>query len=338
MQCRFSTRPVLVFLATVLTTSAGGLRANEPAGTKEAELIEARKIWDEAPHNAFTDLIRFNDRWFCVFREGAAHVSPDGALRVITSVDGKDWTSAALIKSETADLRDAKITLTPDGRLMLSGAAALHDTSKATHQSLVWFSSDGKVWSEAHPVADPDFWMWRTTWHKGVAYGVGYGCRETNKFIRLYKSDDGRKFSTVVENLFDQGYPNETSLIFREDDSCLCLCRRDEGTATAQLGVSKPPYTDWTWKDLGRQLGGPHMLRLPDGRFVAAGRLYDDRQRTSLLWLDPEAGTLKEFLPLPSGGDTSYPGLVLHNGLLWVSYYASHEDKTNIYLAKVKLP
>ena len=44
-----------------------------------------------------------------------------------------------------------------------------------------------------------------------------------------------------------------------------------------------------------------------------------------------------EFLTLPSGGDTSYPGLVWHDGLLWVSYYSSHEGKTSIYLAKVKL-
>src|SRR5262245_19700916 len=59
-----------------------------------AELVEVRKIWDVAPHNAFTDLIRFRDRWFCVFREGKAHVSPDGALRVIISSDGVNWESA----------------------------------------------------------------------------------------------------------------------------------------------------------------------------------------------------------------------------------------------------
>jgi hypothetical protein len=48
------------------------------------QLVESRRIWDKAPHNAFTDLIRFQDRWYCVFREGKGHVSPDGALRVIT--------------------------------------------------------------------------------------------------------------------------------------------------------------------------------------------------------------------------------------------------------------
>jgi hypothetical protein len=224
--------------------------------------------------------------------------------------------------------------------LMLSGAAALHDKSRNTHQSQVWFSADGLAWSDAIDVADPDFWLWRTTWHKRVAYGFGYGCRDDNKLIRLYRSENGEAFETLVENAFDQGYPNETSLVFLDDphDTCLCLVRRDEGTATAQLGTASAPYRQWSWKDLGLRLGGPHMVRLPDGRIVAAGRLYEPRERTALLWLDPTAGTLTEFLSLPSGGDTSYPGLVLHDGLLWVSYYSSHEGKSNIYLARVRLP
>ena len=85
------------------------------------------------------------------------------------------------------------------------------------------------------------------------------------------------------------------------------------------------------------RIGGPDMIELPDGRLLAATRLYDKPVRTALSWLDPKAGTLKEFLALPSGGDTSYPGLVWHDDVLWVSYYASHEGKTSIYLARVKL-
>ena len=79
------------------------------------------------------------------------------------------------------------------------------------------------------------------------------------------------------------------------------------------------------------------MIHLPNGRFLAAVRLYDKQVRTSLCWLDPEKGTLSEALRLPSGGDTSYAGLVWHDEMLWVSYYSSHEGKTSIYLAKVKV-
>lgn len=79
------------------------------------------------------------------------------------------------------------------------------------------------------------------------------------------------------------------------------------------------------------------MIQLPDGRILAVARLYAGGARTSLSWLDPESGKLTEVLKLPSGGDTSYPGLVLHDGLLWISYYSSHEERTSIYLAKVRI-
>ena len=269
-------------------------------------------------------------------REGQGHVSPDGALRVIRSEDGETWESAALLTSATSDLRDAKLTVTPAGELMLSGAEARHDPEGGL-QSLAWFSADRHTWTEAREIGDHNFWLWRTTWHRGTAYAVGYGCRAEKGTLRLYTSEDGRTFRTHVETLLEGSYPNESSLVFLEDDTAYCLLRRDEGTCTGLIGVSRPPYTDWEWTDLGVRIGGPHMLRLPDGRFVAAVRLYDAAVRTSLCWVNPEAGTLEEFLKLPSGGDTSYAGLVWHEGLLWVSYYASHEHKTSIYLARVRL-
>ncbi len=155
--------------------------------------------------------------------------------------------------------------------------------------------------------------------------------------MRLYTSQDGRDFRPLVPRLFDQEQPNESSILFLPDDTALCLLRRDGKPGNGLLGVASPPYTDWVWKDLGKKIGGPHLLRLPDGRLLAAGRLYDGGARTALCWLDAEAGKLTELLKLPSGGDTSYPGLVWHEGLLWVSYYSSHEGKTSIYLAKVRL-
>jgi hypothetical protein len=313
-----------------------GLRAAAAADPPEAKLLSVQKIWDAAPHNAFTDLVRFGDRWFCAFREGKAHVSPDGALRVLTSTDGDRWQPAALVQSPDGDLRDAKLAITPDNRLMLTAAKATRNGNSTHHQSLAWFSADGRQWSEPTEIGDPDFWLWRTTWHKGIAYSIGYGT-ENNHWVRLYKSRDGKQFDVLKNKLYEEGNPNETSLMFLPDDRCYCLLRRDGQPNTALLGIAMPPYTDWQWKDLGQRIGGPHMIRLPDGRIVAAVRLMDGRVRTSLCWLDAEAGKLAECLKLPSGGDTSYAGLVWHDDLLWVSYYSSHEGKASIYLAKVRL-
>lgn len=311
------------------------LSARQQVAAQDASLVSVQKIWDAAPHNAFTDLIRFKNRWFCVFREGAGHVSPDGALRVISSRDGEKWEPAALIQSTTSDLRDAKITVTPGGELMLCGAGALHNKSKHTHQSLAWFSKDGEHWSEPTPIGDPDVWLWRVTWRGDKAYGIGYDCR-AEKFVRLYESEDGKKFTPLVDRLFEAGYPNESSILF-DNDTAFCLLRRDGEPGSGLWGVAKPPYSKWDWKEVGARIGGPHMIRLADGRYLAAVRLYDNKVRTSLCWIEPTSGKLTEFLPLPSGGDTSYAGLVFHEDLLWASYYSSHEGKTSIYLAKVKI-
>jgi len=48
-------------------------------------------------------------------------------------------------------------------------------------------------------------------------------------------------------------------------------------------------------------------------------------------------GNIKKVIELPSGGDTSYPGLVIYDGKLWYSYYSSHEGKTSIYLVTIPL-
>jgi len=324
----------LLFWGFALLAGTVLAAAAEPA---KPELVAVRKIWDQAPHNAFTDLVWHRQRWWCVFREGQGHVSPDGALRVITSADGAVWESAALLKSSGEDLRDAKLSITPDGQFMLGGAGARRQNKQDAYQSYVWFSRDGRSWSAALPVADPDYWLWRVTWHKGVCYGIGYDGRSEGN-IRLYRSADGRRFQTHVASLLREAYPNETSLVFLPDDTALCLLRRDGQPSNGLLGIAKPPYLEWAWKDTGRRIGGPHVLRLPDGRLVAAVRLYDGRVRTSLCWLDPQSGRLDECLALPSGGDTSYAGLVFRDGLLWVSYYSSHEKKTSIYLATVKIP
>ena len=306
--------------------------------------MDVQRIWDAAPHNAFTDLVRFHENWFCVFREGESHVSSDGALRVITSRDGNSWTSAALITDDSADLRDAKLSVTPDDRLMLVGAAAVHQPAPFRHQSRTWFSSDGRTWGDGHDVGHTDYWLWRVSWHKGVAYGIGYGTGATHT-TRLYISRDGVTFESLVERLVGEGYSNESSLVFLEDDTCLCLLRRDvhgDGPSTGLIGIATPPYTDWTWKDLGVRVGGPDMIQIPDGRIVAAVRFYGEEEDwgpawTSLCWIDADAGTISEFQRLPSGGDTSYAGMVWHEDRLWVSYYSSHEKKTSIYLARVGL-
>ncbi len=312
------------------------------AASAEPELVSCERIWAEARHSAFTDLVRYQNKWFCVFREGRSHAGNIGWLRVLESVDGDTWTSADKIFMRNKDLRDAKLSITPDNELMLTGAAAIkvpvepnnpEAGTKWEHQSYTWFSKDGRNWSKAHPIGDYNYWLWRTTWHKGTAYTVGYHTQGQDT-TRLYASKDGKTHTTLVKSLDNEHRPNEATLVFLQDDTALCLQRC---SGPGLLGIAQPPYTDWSWKDLGFKTGGPEIIQVPDGRIVGAYRSYEPTQRTALGWVDHEQGTLTTFLTLPSGGDCSYPGMIWHDGLLWVSYYSSHEGRTSIYLAKVRL-
>lgn len=303
-----------------------------------AELMEVRRIWDRAPHNAFTDLVRHGDWLYCVFREGAAHVSPDGALRVIRSRDGAVWEAAARIESGEGDLRDAKITVTPDGRLMLAGAIAYPEGAPVRHRSLVWFSRDGANWTDAQAVADPNYWLWRITWQGAKAYGIGYLTEKDRRGVRLYEGD-GKAFRPWIDDLGIEGYPNESTIRFDADGVAHCLLRRDPWKGapdTALLGRSPPPYREWTWRDLGVRVGGPDFEIVQKGSGVAVVRLYDGGPRTSICALDLDGAELREILRLPSSGDSSYAGIVRDGAQLWISYYSSHEGKTSIYLARLR--
>ncbi|MEU5908685.1 sialidase family protein [Micromonospora sp. NPDC047467] len=306
---------------------------SSPTRRTTAEVAAVHRIGDRAPHSAFTDLVRHDGRWFCAFREGRTHLLDDGVIRVLTSTDGRSWTDATTIRQAGADLRDPRFVVRPDGRLQLL-AAAVTGASSRTFDTLTWLSGDGRAWGDPIPVGEPGVWVWRAAWHDDAMYGVGYATREP-RLARLYRSADGIDLQPWVPTLFEAGYPNESGLVFEPDGTALCLLRRDGDSATAQLGRSVPPYRDWCWTDLGVQVGGPALLRLPDGRLLAGVRLLDGDVRTAICAVDPGRGELTELVALPSGGDTSYPGLVWHDDLLWVSYYSSHEERTCVYLAEV---
>src|ERR1035437_9991846 len=139
------------------------------------QLVSAKKIWDAAPHNAFTDLTRFGDKWFCTFREANGHVRGNGSIRVITSADGEHWESAALLSEDGIDLRDPKFSITPDGRLMLVlGGSVYGGKVLQERQPRVTFSKDGHTWTAPQRVLAKGDWLWRITWHKGRAYGISY--------------------------------------------------------------------------------------------------------------------------------------------------------------------
>jgi hypothetical protein len=178
-----------------------------------AEILSVQKIWDRGAHNAFTDLIRWHDRWWCTFRESDAHVGGNGLIRVLTSTDARTWESAAEITEPGIDLRDPKFSVMPDGRLMLNCGGSIYEgTTLKGKRSRVSFSADGRKWTAPQTILPDGEWCWRVTWHKGVAYAAAYNSKgPTNDPSRewtmtIYRGTDGVNW-TLLKVLDVPGLP-----------------------------------------------------------------------------------------------------------------------------------
>src|SRR3990172_8434263 len=74
---RWGIAPLVVILAAA-ATAADRVTGAEPV------LLGVSQIGATGPPNAFTDLVRYRERWFCVYREGAGHAEGAGKIRVLT--------------------------------------------------------------------------------------------------------------------------------------------------------------------------------------------------------------------------------------------------------------
>jgi hypothetical protein len=316
--------------------------------------VSVMKIWDKAPHNAFTDLARWQGRFYCTFREGERHVhGADGKVRVIASEDGQKWESVALFAQEGVDLRDPKLSVTPDNRLMVLMGGSYYENKQLVRRlpRVAFLTPDQKKQATSVPIVvdraigSENDWLWRVTWHNGTGYGTLYQAYYPPGAKRGYRTTDERPWGfhlvTTTDGIhykaaqsFDLGMAGEAKPLFLADDRLLIIARN--GTM-ADLGTSPPPYTEWDWKKLDLQLGGPNSVRLPDGTIVLGTRAFAGEAPHTVLGTLSLDGKFTERVRVPSGGDTGYPGTILHDNMLWTSYYSSHEGQTSIYLAKIPL-
>lgn len=308
-------------------------------------------VWQTDGHCAFTDMERFNGRYYITFREAQSHIfdsegRAEGAIRILASTDGERWESVALLKKDTIDLRDPKLSVTPDGRLMvLMGGSIYVNKTLTACLPHVAFSSDGRQFSApqeisiqaSHPVGFD--WLWRVTWQGRTGYGISYFRGEQGNNIALLKTKDGIHYKEVTP-LAVEGSPNEATLRFMSDKTMQAMVRREGADKMGYWGTSRPPYKQWTWTPMAMRLGGPDFLYVGE-QVVAGTRSYEKEvygdYKTVLLKGTPD-GRFETCMVVPSGGDTSYPRLLQVGSELWMCYYSSHKtESAAIYLVKIPL-
>ena len=93
--------------------------------------IKVNRIWESEKHCAFTSLTRFEGRYYVAFREAGSHIfeadgSARGQIRILESRNGRKWKPVACLSKEGYDLRDPSLSVTPDGRLLVSMGGSIY--------------------------------------------------------------------------------------------------------------------------------------------------------------------------------------------------------------------
>lgn len=307
----------------------------------------------DGAHNAFTDLAFWRGNYYLCFRHGTGHVSMDGEIRIMRSADMKTWEPVTTIKT-FGDDRDPHFTVTEERLWVHFGTWDLRfpDDSGLPDRGVVRShavnTEDGETWSDVRALYEPGWWLWRVREHEGTFYSLAYtaerprpGSRETI----LLRSQDGWQWE-FVSQVTDERMTGEADMWFNEDGSIWMITRTGDEAGDAARFDSDPSLMKWTRQDLGVLIHAPVIAEWK-GRFFVAGRGRTNDKYDTQIW-ESDGAEVRPLLTLPSGGDTSYPGMLLDPATadadapsFFVTWYSQHETserhESNVYAARVTL-
>ena len=296
---------------------------------------EVECIWDKSPHCAFTSIVKYNNKYYCCFREAESHIPNKsenyGSIRLLESTNGERWISVGLVKDIEYDLRDPYFSVTPDNKLMLiCGSSSLGSdnilsfchTRAYIYTPDIINSSDIKhhIISINNDDQYYSYWVWKIKWHKNIAYGVAYNNANYPLLVRSY---DGVNFDIITQLGV---YGNEASIEF-VGDNMIVVCRSINYEENGFIGYSLYPYLEWNWNHLNHFIQSPEIINIDDN-LILAGR---GARGTTIYSIDCD--TVTPIVSVRSDGDSGYPGMLCVDDKLWMSYYAT-PTTTKIYMAK----
>ena len=304
-----------------------------------------RRVAYDGWHNAFTDLCRWRDSYWLVYRRGSTHVSPDGGIVVLRSVDLERWHEVTVLKT-LGDDRDPKLCPTTDRLYVYFGTwlprpEGWPDERFGPLISHVSSTDDGVKWSDPVPLYERNVWLWRIRVHDDTLYCAAYGWEDPRhkeqSFLELLVSKDGVSWEKHCRIADIEDQPDESDLLFRLDGELWCITRSTRKPDHSLFYISNPPYRVWERVDLGVTIHAPVICESQGKVFVAG------RRRTDAPWIPQttplgntglflvKRGAVEPILAFPSDGDAAYPGMVSPEaGRLIISYYSQHAYRSGV--------
>jgi hypothetical protein len=319
------------------------------------------KTWvvtNDGKHNAFTDLLFWRDSFWLVYVSSPSHFeSKESRLVLLRSSDAHNWQEVKKFDGDGQDIRDPKLAIV-QGQMFLY-ALLNKQFDPEPYKTIVAHSNDGISWSPFEEVT-PEGWLVgrpitsdESVWY-APAHRIDYGTAV------LLQSTDGVNWSihsTIFEGKEERA--DETAIQFLQDGRIIAATRLEAGSsifgssqAGTLLSIAASPFIAWTQitKSHVTRLDGPALFRVED-QVYAVGRRQTQivapfqglgsaigKKRTALFLVKENAEELIHLTDLPSCGDTSYAGVAIADGKVFISYYTNDPRKDYPWLLGMLFP
>ena len=208
---------LLVAVGLHLPTASGA----EPP---QVRVSNVRRAFWNGEHNAFTDLVRFRERFFLTFRScpDGHMVHPTASIIVLASADGRQWEQVHRFQVAKRDTRDPHFLVFRDQLFVYTGTWYSGETTIAPadydlnlHLGYAVWTADGRSW-QGPRLLEGTFghYIWRAASDGTRAYLCGRRKLEFEVIARgegreveslLLESDDGLDLAQAGRVSGDQG-------------------------------------------------------------------------------------------------------------------------------------
>lgn len=299
----------------------------------KTDIVNAR-VYSGSRYSTFTSMVHFGKKYYVAFREsdteychhGAADMKEKAYIVICSSEDAVRWNKELTIVNEKYDLHDPQLVVAPQGDKVLCyqgitipGDGMMRDPGTAV--STLVLNESGILEEVSTTAVDMGekscYWLWGLTTHNDSYYGVGYFYYDQGK-PTLFRSKDGIEYREVSEFAVEG---NEASPCFVGNR--LYVFFRSVQTMDCFVSYADAPYEDWKTRKYSFTMHAPKAVELWGKIYVA---MRYNMYSNAICCYDPATEEFRHIHTTFTNSvstDVGYPGLIIHDGAMHVSWYAA---------------
>lgn len=333
------------------------------------KVLQNSPVFSTGAHCAFTDLTFFKNRFFLSFRQGSAHMSPDGVFCLMESPDGVTWSQPRAFPELGVDVRDTKLLTTAQ---FLFAFFPVRETPRKPekYRSFYSKSTDGRRWTRPKPFLPANWVVFRVRQWRNALYGLGfYHHADLERWeVGLFQMSPSAKKWLKTGTLLKGQAGNETDVFFAKNSILSVIRREGQNSLLLKSSLSACLPERGRSQSVSAQAGGfplkwkktilPFAVHAPcmaevSGKLLLAGRKFTLRKiipgaaltnftrwREEVIIWEKKQQRFVEAVKLCEDEDCGYCGMALDKnnpGTAWVSYYKGTTEQADIWLAKIQL-